>query len=525
MAGTEAETNALEDLFRTRTTAHRLRLSQIYIEMAKDPLFTKEFPEFKPLVNKSKKTVTALLEHDASKGSAETAKAIRVLSLTQGLNYRDLPQNLSAEDRKLIRKTMTDAIDDLNTMDNKFMTEAVNKVSPGAKWTRAHDTLTETIDFYDTYKSRQAELAKNGKPLSPPSEWIEKLEAEGHYTEEEKKHNALKKRLAKYLEAKDPLSNPAKFAKAEDFTHLAKSSTFSADLEDSFVSKGKTLIKQAARLQKMQSLSRLASFGKAVPGSFALMYGLTYLASPETANATDALASFTMSSETSNCDSVKCHNFFKECAAKLKLKTIHQSEIAAHKDFPKCLADFFKLPLDKQTELRDDINLDRILNSYAPGVINLTCTANGTIAETEVIDDDHKILSHKIIFSETSTPAQILRDDPSNDFHDRLVYSKSKAQLFQHCVGSTNCKNYEINEMLDIKLGFWRDDKLPRFVSGPMEQVSINSFKWARKGHQLAENEADAVKNCCNDNSCQQFFTDRKNAYESARKKQIAVHR
>ncbi|MBC7458573.1 MAG: hypothetical protein H7235_09860, partial [Bdellovibrionaceae bacterium] len=92
----QQQIQSLEELFRSRSTAHRLRLSQVYLQMVTDPKFVKEFPEFSPLVNKSKKTVTALLEHDASKGSQETAKAIRVLSLTQGIDYRNPPKELSA---------------------------------------------------------------------------------------------------------------------------------------------------------------------------------------------------------------------------------------------------------------------------------------------------------------------------------------------------------------------------------------------------------------------------------------------
>lgn len=522
----ESQSKSLEDLFRARSAAHRLRLSQVYLQMTKDPQFIKEFPEFAPLVSKSKKTVLALLEHDASKVSTETAKAIHALSLTQGINYRNPPPNLSARDQKLIVTTMKNAIDDLNTMDDKFMAEAFKKISPNAVWTQAHESLTETIDFYDTFKSRQAELAKDGKPLLSPSLWFEKLEAEGYYSEEEKKSNALKKRFARFLEKKDPLKEPAaQFAKAEDFTHLSTNVNLTKEIDQSFLSKSKILIKQASHVQTLQTMNRLLSFGKALPGSYLLMYGVSYAVSPETTKAEDVFANFVMSSETSNCDTMNCQHFFAECAKKLKIKLTSHHKIMAKKEFPQCLTDFFNLSLNEQAEQRKDDNLDAILTAYAPSVRNITCSADGLIAQIEVTDEGNKIFHHKMVFSPTSSPAQILRDEDIPPVHDRLIFKDSKAQLFQHCTkNNTNCKNYDIKDMLEIKLGFWRDDRIPRIFSGAMKQVPIDSFKWARKSYQLAENQSTAIKNCCKESSCQQFFTKRKITYDQAIKRQLIVN-
>lgn len=512
-------TEELETLFRTRSAAHRLRLSQVFLKITKDPQFVKQFPEFEPLVKNAKKTVTALLEHDASKGNAATAKAIRVLTLTQGLNLRNPPKNLSPTDQKLLVDTMKNAIDDLNTVDDKFMDDILKKVSPNAAWKNSHDSLTETIDYYDTYKSRQAELAKDGKALISPSRWIEQLEGEGHYTEEEKKDNVLKKRFAKYLEQTDPLGDPSKFAKTEDFAHLTKAATLQSDLERSFSAKSKSLLFQANKMQATKTMLQFAKSAKAIPLSFAVMAGIGYVVSPETANATDTLASFTMSTSTSNCDSVGCQNFVKQCIKILKVKEQSIDLLATNNEFSKCLNDFFNLSLEEQTKRRrDDSNLNTFLSQYAPNIDTLKCSKDGSNADIDISTGDRKWTSTKISFSDKSTPSQISTNDATKESQDSLLFAKSKAQLFRHCQTNTDCKSYEINDMLNIKLGVWRDEKLPRVVSGPFAQVAIDSFKWARKAHQMAENQADSIKNCCGDKACQNYFSDQNLASKQIRK-------
>lgn len=519
----QKQIQSLEALFRSRSTAHRLRLSQVYLEMVKDPQFIKEFPEFSPLVNKSKKTVQALLEHDASKGSEETAKAIRVLSLTQGIDYRNPPKGLTAEDQKLLSKTMKNAIDDLNTMDDRFMADALKKISPNGNWTKAHESLTETIDFYDTYKSRQAEIAKDGKPLASPSQWIEKLEADGFYSAEEKKANVLKKRFALYLEKKDPLARSNAYAQAEDFSHLAESKALSKDIDVAFLEKGKLLLKQASKIQTGQVLNRFLGYGKTVPLNAAVMLGLGYVVSPEAFNANDEIGNLVMSTSTSNCDTIKCHQFFAECARLINIKLSSANVMIGEKDFPKCLDRFFNLPLSEQAQLRQDSNLDQILLAYAPAIRNLTCSKDGTEARIETVESGKKTYTHKMIFSGTSTPSQVISENLDAKTVDRLVFQNSKAQVFQHCKDSSTCKNYEIKDLLEIKLGIWRSENLPRIVSGPMQQINVHSFTWARKGHQLATREASSIKSCCHDQQCQTFFSDRVTNFNQAVQRQIAA--
>lgn len=522
----EAKRDELEKLFRARSAAHRLRLSQVFLKISKDKEFLKHFPEFAPLIHNSKKTVTALLEHDASKADAATAKAIRVLSMSQGLNYRNPPPGVSAEDKDLIVRTMKNAIDDLNTIDDDAMTNVLKKVSPNQAWTKSHDALTETIDFYDTFKSRQAELAKDGKPLVSPSEWIKKLEGEGFYSSEEKKENILKKRFAKYLETTDPLANSKTFAKAEDFAHLTNSANFTEDLEKTFASKGNDLVRQATKMQAMQRLSRFANVAKGVPMSYAIMAGIDYVASPETANATDMLANFTMSTETSNCDTNECHQFIKDCKSTLKIKTIALTELIARDDFSKCLAEFFNLPLEVQTKRRRaDVNLDRLLARFSPNVDTLQCSADGLSVQTYLKNNDSTSLSTKIIFSSKGDTNQIVGTTADQKKQNRLIFSNSEAQVFQNCSTLTSCENYEIKDMLEIKLGIWRSDKLPRIASGPLRQVDIDSFLWARKAHQLAANQTDSIKKCCSESSCQRFFSDENPQSKAERQLAVKVQR
>ena len=482
----EAKRIELEKLFRARSAAHRLRLSQIFLKISQDKNFLKEFPEFEPLVKNAKKTVTALLEHDASKADAATAKAIRILSMSQGLNYRNPPPGLSAEDKELIVRTMKNAIDDLNTIDDEAMANVLKKVSPNNAWKKAHDALTETIDFYDTYMARQAELAKDGKPLISPSEWIEQLEREGFYSEEEKKENVLKKRFAKYLEKANPLSDATSFAKAEDFAKLANSLHFTEDLEKAFSSKGRGLVLKAVVMDTMHTLSRLGSrFATGAPLSYSLLAGAEYVMAPETANLTDTLAHFTMSTDTANCDSTGCLEFVKTCAALLKTNATSFNQLSTRDDFSKCVHQFFNLPLKVQTQRRrDDDNLDRLLDRFAPRLETLTCAPDGKSVQTQIDGEDKTSIPTNLIFSSSGANlSQIAAIDPEQKKQNRLFFSNAGAQSFQNCTTSTSCKNYEIKDLLNIKLGIWRSDKLPRPANGPLQQVDIDSFKWARKAY------------------------------------------
>jgi hypothetical protein len=507
----------MEKLFRARSAAHRLRLSQIYLDVVKDPEFLIKFPEFKPLVADSKRTVEALLEHDASKGSAEAAKAIKVLSLTQGINIRNPPKGFNEKDTKLVTETMKEAIHDLNFVDGAKMEAKYKALSPNQVWAHLHESLTETMDFYDTFKSRQAELAKNGEPLLSPSKWLEKLEGEGSLSAEQKKDNVLKKRLAVYLETKDPLKNPQNFAKADDFMNLP-TKEFKPLLEKTFQERGKSLL-AAANTSSGKGLRKLAAVGKPlVKGTgigFAATGAVDYLVDPEKANLTDAIAGsniLTTPIATADCDSVACEDFFKSCRTELNVEKATQAQLLAHKNFSMCLDTFFLKPLDRQAEKRQDATFDNFMSQFSPAVRNLSCTPDSNVVKVEMISEK-KIHSQKLVFDSSGSVERVLRDDPDLKLQDNLVFNNSKAQLLQRCDESKKClSSYEMKTVQDTSLYFWRDD---RYVG----KVPIDSFKWAKKSSQLAEHQGTSIYKCCQNKMCQQFFIDRVSNFNRAKER------
>jgi hypothetical protein len=219
---------------------------------------------------------------------------------------------------------------------------------------------------------------------------------------------------------------------------------------------------------------------------------------------------------------VNCHWFFQDCAQKLKVldKKNSPNEILANAKFSVCLNSFFSLPLEVQTEKRQDSNLDAFLTAFSPAVRNLTCSEDATVAQVEVFKEPKKTFSHKMIFNPAGETAQVLRDDSASGIQDRLLFAGSNAQLFQQCLPSKTCQNFDTKDVLEVMLGFWRDDRRPPFMGLPVNRFPLDSFKWARKGHQLATYQTSSIQKCCRSNSCQQFFTKRHQTYERAVQKQ-----
>ena len=165
----------LEKLFKARAIAHRLRLSEMFLDLAKDAKFVASFPEFEPLLSNPSKAIDGLLEHDASKTARVSKNAIKILSMLQGFDFRNPNKGLPKAADDQIRKALKKAIDEINLIDKRMVANMFKAISPDPKWAKLHAQLTETLDYYDTYKSRQNEIAKDGRKLLSPSEWIEKI--------------------------------------------------------------------------------------------------------------------------------------------------------------------------------------------------------------------------------------------------------------------------------------------------------------------------------------------------------------
>lgn len=503
----------MEKLFRSRSSAHRLRLSQIYLEVSKDKNFLKQFPEFKPLVDQSGKTVRALLEHDVAKGHEVTKPAIRILSMLQGFDFRNPNPNVTAEVDDQLRKVLKDAIDDINTVDKKVMVESLKKISPSADWARKHEALTDALDLYDTYKSRQDELAKNGRKLSPPSEWIEKLEKEGAYSAEQKQANDLKKRFARYLETTDPLKDPSRFAKADDFIKIS-GSNYAQDIENIFDRKktglkGRAILKDTGAKAKVGG-KNVASTAKAGVGVQAAISGVEYFVDPDSVSAEGVVTDFFMVGNTSDCDTFNCYQFVKQCAAKLKMKDLSASAEVVFKNPQSkvCIDDFFRLPLEEQAEQRKDGNLNRLLSGFTPSIRHLSCQKEGgqlVVQLDTVKTTPNGLEAQKVSFDGTGAIQTITRKAMGED---RLFAGGSGAQSLQHCKSGKDCRIYEMKQVRSERLYFFKDDSFPAVSKNSPYRMPIDSFRWARSHEGLIKFQAESLHDCCQRESCQKYFVD-----------------
>lgn len=501
--------NELEKLFRARQAAHRIRLSQIFMTLTKDPKFIKDFPEFKPLIDSPARTVKVLLEHDAGKAFDATKPAIRALSLLQGFDYRNPNKGLPEDVDKMIRKVLKDAIDDINLADKNHMSAKLQSLSSNATWTRLHINLTETLDFYDTYKSRQTELAGEGRKLVPPSTWIAKLEADGHYTPEQLKESELKKRFAVALETIDPLKNPTNFAKTTEFSKAGPVNLSSevSWINGLFNSKGASLVSAAKRVEYVAT----ARAGlRRTPVILPAAIGLEYLVAPEkTISVSDLVASATFTFDTYNCDTVRCSTFVRRCAARHQLPdTLSFNQLTRNGKFILCINDFFEQPIELQTEQRGDNALNELFSQFSPGVTDLSCKKENSMLSVTVKTrpQPNQLDLQTILYNQVGEPQKMLRDSKKED---QLFMLRSIPMLLQHCNSNVDCKNFTIDEILDQKNYFWRD-RDSKFGSLINTNKNPNSsFAWAKAGQKLIERQSKKIHECCQNSKCQNYYARR----------------
>ncbi len=481
----------MEKLFRARTAAHRARLSEVFLELSKDPKLLHNFPEFSLLVQDSAATVRGLLAHDVGKSMKAVAPAVKVLSEMQGYDFRHAPVGVPADVHEKISQILKNAIGDINGADKKAMEKQYASLKKSGHWVHLHEDLTEVLDFYDTYKSRQAEIAQDGRKLISPSAWIQKLETDGVYSADEKLRNKNKIRLSEYLETIDPLKEPTKFSATEDFMKSNKSN-YAKSIDKTFQKQAKSLIAaaQPARLPALH-ISRLAGLatGGALTGAIT---GVEYLINPESVSADSVINGFVMSSETSACDSVKCAKFVENCALQLGMKSgASPKEVLANSQFSLCLQNFFNLSLIEQSQWREDGNLDRLLGNYSPRVTALRCAGEGKKIEIETRTSQRKDVQ-QWQFNSAGQLASISRETKAGE--DRIV--NSTTAFLQHCTVNKGCQNFPMTEIEKTKTYFWRDKEIP-----------LDSFKWAKSQRHVQLGQAAGIFQCCQSSECQKYFT------------------
>jgi hypothetical protein len=495
----------LQRLFQARVAAHRLRLSQVFLELAKDPSFSKNFPEFSPLMNNTNKTLEILLKHDASKSAESTRLAAKALALLQGYDFKNANKSLSPQMNSFVNQVGLDAVHDINMSDDKIISGALKSIGPNAEWSRLHKNLTEVIDFYDTYKSRQSELAKGGRNLVKPSEWMKKLMSEGHYSAQEMAEMPAKLRFAEFIEKSDPLKNSRGFASSTDFLKLGETEGAKA-AEVGFVQGSKELMKKAGAIQAGRAFKNLAMKAGGLPVKVAVGLGLLVTTGTiDAETAFDILVPFQFkSTETSNCDSVNCDRFMKDCAKLLKLPVAATTrEVVGAEHFQLCAEKFFRQDLEKQTELREDANLDRVLAQFSPNIRTLNCSKDS--AKIEINRPGKQNYFMNFIYGPKGQLSIIKREGNGDFEREQILANDWSHSQFEHCDQNKTCRRYPVKEFA-LKNLYFSLDKTP-----------IESFAWAQKSSDVVNFEGDRIYRCCQKSACENFFTERVTKFNAAK--------
>lgn len=488
----------MEKIYRARTASHRTRLSQVFMSISKDPEFVKKFPEFRELFETRKKTVDALLEHDSGKRNPRTKYAIRVLSRVQGYDWRKAPEGVSDSVHKRISEIIKQAVGDINYVDDAAMDAKYRALRQSPEWVMRHKQLTETLDFYDTFKSRQDEMAnksQGGRTLSSPSEWIEKLETEGSYGSEELKNNDLKKRFARYLEVKDPLRKKSSFAQPENFIK-GKSTDFVAEVDKKFNKMSRSLLMKAQVAQISSSLKKPMPRIKGGALATVMTAGAGYLISPETNRPEDVVSDLTMTFETADCATDGCAQFMNNCLKKLNLPAdFSVPQLRKRPEINKCIEDFFAQPLHLQSKKREDPDLNRFLESVSPRVEGLRCEQEGQRVHLMTYGygaHDSQIIS----FGPSGEPERMTRETENSK--DYVLFS-GNPQILQHCRGDSvkACRTYQMSLVQQTK------DHILTALDFPRD-----TFRWAKRSYRQVEFQSDKIQNCCKSFACRDYFAD-----------------
>lgn len=287
----------------------------------------------------------------------------------------------------------------------------------------------------------------------------------------------------------------------------------------------------------------------------------TYLIDPENTDGNDIIANFAGANETASCDSVLCQQFINECGRKLECMELKEgknsclakikkandfrehvpqtklkfSEVTGHKQFASaCVKSFLKLPLQVQAEKRSsDSNLDNLLAPYSPTIRNLTCSkdAKGKVsAEIEILNRNKNRMNsdnyfQKLVFNSRKRVESLERIPASEpQVKNQLFINGDQVAMLEHCVDGRDCRKFKMEEIKDIKLGFWRDDRISGLFGMTSGKVPIDAVKWARLNQQLVENQSDQVHNCCGDKACHGYFSKRVKDFNQAKSRAVSMN-
>jgi hypothetical protein len=513
-----AHADELETVLRASTAAHRLRLSEIFLQVRKDENFVKKFPEYAELFKDPSKTVNALLKHDAGKADQEGKMAVRVLAMLQGYDYRNPNTNLPPEVDKVVRKVLKDAIDDINVLETKYP-------FPANSFGKSAESFAEVLDYYDTFKSRQDEIAKGGRKLLSPSEWLDFLYKKAANDPDHQKILDLQKRFANYLETHDPLKMKTAFTQTADVLKKVGSNAFE-DVAKYFSHHGGQLAPSRTIATAKKMMAPLSKVSRRIPVATAAFASADYLLDPDDFSIyktiEETVMSVTLTSQVSACQTVNCSEFIRECGEKLSVKNKYSfSEVTEHKEFSRCVFDFFQQPLDVQANKRNDPDLNNLLLEFSPSVRTLTCEQSGSQLKATIgtFKKDRESESQVVQFNQSGAVsiATLLPDR-----QDQIQFQGKNASTLRHCKTSTDCKQYEMDYVKNEMTYFWKDEgsMLPEKI---VKKIPVQSFRWAKANSAFLEIQGENIKNCCNDLKCRQKLSGEDHRAPASRSSYVSI--
>lgn len=476
------------DVYFHKHKTHTLRVATTVIRLLSDQDFLNANPEFKSIAAKAKSALQTSLVHDKAKGL--DAAFNKVLAEVDGFDYRSLPDS---DPRK---KKIIEAVNQLNARDEVFWKRAIMRFSLSSKKRHLLEQLVGAADYHDVPMSRVAEFG-DGKirKIDKASDWIPKLT---HLSTEDRSGMT---RVAQYLE-----KNPEKFKDIyTDITpkNLAQNGT------KTYMKALKNHAKAVQKISRPVSTTYLTAGSRAfgVAGMLVAPAMVTYdyvkdpVYSKPGAKFVEIISA---SSELAKCQTIGCARVFKECKEKQWGEE-------------KCLGEFLKKPLHEQTKLRltDDLNL--ILRSTAPLVVNLTCDktdANADRIKFSIANYNNELQKQELTLDATAKIQNIKISPPNGTLrpadliqftngepNNLILYQKPRVSKY-----STNGADWS---SLTIPKKDWTDKKMYFWTSGTPEQKT--QIKRSQETLRSIRHQKPAMLACCASNPCRSYFSQLEN--------------
>ena len=529
--------------------SHILRNAKMAKFLLQDKAFVQKFPEFKVLALDPDRAVRVLLEHDASK-VIKNGTFLDYFHAKYGIDVTDI-QKQAAHNYGRTLKPGDNLVQKLNLVDEAHLNAAISAENMSKAEKEAIKKLESLVDKSDRYFEAYRKASVKDPTRFPPadskaypqknlpsvfSEEFNRMNSPGSKYSVDLARRLIKEgkmaeadevlRSAKALEFVEKNLNPIEITKGLDpvsykkirptFAQQADTNAFESvkmRVADRYIaSTGAAEVSPSTTVKLVSATGEAgamaakfgSSLGKAAGGAVGiggLITGMQYLWDPENTRLIDLAVNISGSSSTATCTTVICADFFTDCAQKVLNKKISRHDIfASSKDYSQCVGYFFSKPLQEQSKLRGDGDLNNMLNLIAPKIETLSCQQNdthpGTEISTQVIGKDGITFEQKMSFASDDSLIKIQRKGQDTD---QIFYkddgSRPAPDILQHCQGGTSgCNSIDMKKVVEMNLYFWRS------------QFSL--LRWAKESNRVVQTQSQAIAQCCHSRQCSDYFAE-----------------